>query len=292
MPNRLPSVASLARRLCLASLSAALMLAAPVHAQTAKEAPKEAPLNLKPLFDAAGTQGTMLIYDVRAARLYAYNPQRAREAYSPASTFKIFNSLIGLETGAVADVDNDKIPWDGKVWTHHGKPILPAVCNGDVSLRLALKNSCVPAYQALARRVGTAQYRRFLGAAHFGNADVSGPVDMFWLNNHLKITTYQQIDFMRAVVARTLPGISARSYDALDDILTIEQTPAYTLRAKTGWSARDGVDVGWWVGSLTRGEDRYVFAMNMDMPKMDQGPKRLEIGRAALQQAGALPQAN
>jgi beta-lactamase class D len=50
--------------------------------------------------------------------------------------------------------------------------------------------------------------------------------------------------------------------------------------------------VGWWVGSLTRGEDRYVFAMNMDMPKMDQGPKRLEIGRAALQQAGALPQAN
>ena len=152
MPNRLPSVARLARRLCLASLSAALMLAAPVHAQTAKEAPKEAPLNLKPLFDAAGTQGTMLIYDVRAARLYAYNPQRAREAYSPASTFKIFNSLIGLETGAVADVDNDKIPWDGKVWTHHGKPILPAVCNGDVSLRLALKNSCVPAYQALARR--------------------------------------------------------------------------------------------------------------------------------------------
>lgn len=293
MPNRF---ASLPRRLCLAALSAALMLAAPVHAQTAREAPqdapKETPLNLKPVFDAAGTQGTMLIYDVRAARLYAYNPDRARVAYSPASTFKIFNSLIGLETGAVADVDNDKIPWDGKVWTHHGKPILPAVCNADVSLRLALKNSCVPAYQALARRVGAAQYRRFLGAAHFGNADVSGPVDQFWLNNHLKITTYQQIDFMRAVVGRTLPGISARSYDALDDILTIEQTPAYTLRAKTGWSAREGVDVGWWVGSVTRGEDRYVFAMNMDMPKMDQGPKRLEIGRAALRQAGALPQAN
>lgn len=293
MPNRF---ASLPRRLCLAALSAALMLAAPVHAQTAREAPqdapKETPLNLKPVFDAAGTQGTMLIYDVRAARLYAYNPERARVAYSPASTFKIFNSLIGLETGAVADVDNDKIPWDGKVWTHHGKPILPAVCNADVSLRLALKNSCVPAYQALARRVGAAQYRRFLGAAHFGNADVSGPVDQFWLNNHLKITTYQQIDFMRAVVGRTLPGISARSYDALDDILTIEQTPAYTLRAKTGWSAREGVDVGWWVGSVTRGEDRYVFAMNMDMPKMDQGPKRLEIGRAALRQAGALPQAN
>lgn len=285
MPSRL------ARLIHLAALAAAIVLAAPAHAQPQKETP----LDIKPLFDAAGTQGTMLVYDVSRARMYSYNPERARIAYSPASTFKIFNSLIGLETGAVADVDNDQLPWDGKVWTHHGKPILPAVCNAGVSLRLALKNSCVPAYQTLARRVGSEQYRRFLGAAHFGNADVSGPVDQFWLNNRLKITTYQQIAFMRAVAGRTLPGISARSYDALDDILTIEKSekaPAYTLRAKTGWSARDNIDVGWWVGSVTRGNDVYVFAMNMDMARIEQGPKRLEIGRAALRQVGALPPAN
>lgn len=274
------------KRLAHFLLNLALMASVAGAAQAA-----EMPLDARPLFDAAGVDGTMVIYDVRQQRTLTYNPKRAATAYSPASTFKIFNSLIGLETGAVADVDNDKLPWDGKVWMHHGKPILPAACNGDVPLRVALKNSCVPAYQALARRVGTAQYRKYLGAAHFGNADVEGPVDRFWLNGHLKITTYQQVDFLRAVAAHRLPMISGHSFDALDDILTIEQTPDYTLRAKTGWDASgtQKQDVGWWVGWVTRGADTWVFAMNLDMPRPEVGAKRQEIARAVLKQVGALP---
>ncbi len=265
--------------------------AVPLHAAQAVQPGKttEAPIDAKPLFDAAGVDGTMVVYDVRRQRMLTYNPKRAATAYSPASTFKIFNSLIGLETGAVADVDHDKLPWDGKPWLHEGKPILPAACNADVPLRVALRNSCVPAYQVLARRVGTAQYRKYLGAAHFGNADVEGPVDRFWLNGHLKITTYQQIDFLRNAAAHKVPLISEQSFRALDDILTIEQTPAYTLRAKTGWATSGKVGVGWWVGWVTRGDDTYVFAMNLDMSKMETGPKRLEIGRAVLRQVGALP---
>ncbi|WP_082926679.1 penicillin-binding transpeptidase domain-containing protein [Cupriavidus sp. D384] len=249
----------------------------------------EVPIDARPLFDAAGVDGTMVVYDVRQQRMLTYNPKRAATAYSPASTFKIFNSLIGLETGAVADVDNDKLPWDGKVWLQHGKPILPEVCNGDVALRVALKNSCVPAYQALARRVGTAQYRKYLGAARFGNADVDGPVDRFWLNGHLQITTYQQVDFLRNAAAHKVPLISEHSFAALDDILTIESTPSYTLRAKTGWATAGKVDVGWWVGWVTRGDDTYVFAMNLDMPRPEVGAKRQEIARAVLRQVGALP---
>jgi beta-lactamase class D len=249
----------------------------------------EIPLDAKPLFDAAGVDGTMVVYDVRQQRMHTYNPKRAATPYSPASTFKIFNSLIGLETGAVADVDNDRLPWDGKVWMHHGKPILPEVCNGEVALRLALKNSCVPAYQALARRVGTDQYRKYLRAAHFGNAGVDGPVDRFWLNGQLQITTYQQVDFLNAAAAHKVPLISEHSFAALDDILTIESTPAYTLRAKTGWATSGKVDVGWWVGWVTRGDDTYVFAMNLDMPRPEVGAKRQEIARAVLRQVGALP---
>lgn len=249
----------------------------------------EVPIDAKPLFDAAGVDGTIVVYDVRQQRTLTYNPKRAATSYSPASTFKIFNTLIGLETGAVADVDNDKLPWDGKVWMHHGKPILPEVCNGDVALRVALKNSCVPVYQLLARRVGAAQYRKYLGAAHFGNADVDGPIDRFWLNGHLRISTYQQVEFLRDAAAHKVPLISERTFEALDDILTIERTPAYTLRAKTGWATSGKVDVGWWVGWVTRGDDTYVFAMNLDMPQAEVGAKRQEIARAVLKQVGALP---
>ena len=263
----------------LVRLIAALCLLLPLaaHALT------ESTIDAKALFDTAGVDGTMVVYDVRQQRTLTYNPERAATAFSPASTFKIFNSLIALETGAVADVDHDMLPWDGKVIMHNGKPFLPPVCDGDMSMRMALKNSCIPAYQALARRIGSAQYRKYLEAAHFGNEDVEGPVDWFWLNNHLKITAYQQVEFLREVAARRVPMISARSYDLLDDILTVEKTPEYTLRAKTGWVTVPGqVEVGWWVGWVTRGDDTYVFAINLDLPTPEVLPKRQEIARAVL----------
>ncbi len=247
-------------------------------------------MDLAPLFRAAGTDGTLLVYDMRRDRMLAYNPERAATPYSPASTFKIFNSLIGLETGAVKDTDQDRLPWDGKPWlSSDGKPILPEVCNGDVTLRVAYRNSCVPAYQELARRVGTDTYRRLLTQANFGNHDVSGPVDMFWLNDVLKISAYQQIDFLKAVVNRTLP-YSARSYDMLADIMVIERTPAYTIRAKTGLADSGGPVVGWWVGWVQRGDDTYLFAMNLDRTRPEHAKARIDITRAALRQIGVLPQ--
>lgn len=279
---------SIARRLLLTVITAAIPLISFATPAAGTAVPADEPLDLQARFDAVHTHGTMVIYDLGARRTLVYNAARADTAYSPASTFKIFNSLIGLETGAVKDVDTDPLPWDGKVWMHHGKPILPAVCNGAVTLRVALRNSCVPAYQALARRVGAPTYARYLAQAHYGNADVGGPVDRFWLNGHLQITARQQVAFLREVVERKLP-LSARTYDALDDILTIEKTPEYTLRAKTGWATSAKVDVGWWVGWVTRGGNTWLFALNLDMTRPELSPARMEIAQEGLRQAGALP---
>ena len=49
------------------------------------------------------------------------------------------------------------------------------------------------------------------------------------------------------------------------------------------------VEVGWWVGWVTRGDDTYVFAINLDLPTPEVLPKRQEIARAVLKQVGALP---
>lgn len=252
-------------------------------------APKEAPLDAAALFRQAETTGTMVIYDLRRDRMLTYNPARAATPYSPASTFKIMNSLIGLETGAVADVDHDKLPWDGKVWLVGGKAVLPETCNADVPLRVALPNSCVPAYQALARRVGSAAYQRYLTASHYGNADSSGPVDLFWLNGKLQITAYQQIDFQKGLVQRTLP-FSPATFSAVDDITVLERTANYTLHGKTGWANSAQPAVGWLVGWVERGNDDYLFALNLDLLRPEHAKARMEIARAALRKAGALPE--
>ena len=271
----------------LALLSSALpSTAAPQAAPQA--APKTAPLDADALFRQSDTTGTIVIHDLRRDRVLTYNAARAATPYSPASTFKIMNSLIGLDSGAVADIDHDKLPWDGKVWLVGGKAVLPEACNADVPLRVAFPNSCVPAYQALARRVGSPAYQRYLTASHYGNADSSGPVDRFWLNGRLQISANQQIDFLKGLVQRTLP-FSPAAFDGVDRLTVIERTAGYTLHAKTGWADSAQPAVGWLVGWVERGGDNYLFALNLDLLKPEHAKARMEIARAALRQAGALP---
>ncbi|GLC91627.1 oxacillin-hydrolyzing class D beta-lactamase OXA-50 [Cupriavidus sp. TA19] len=249
---------------------------------------QDATLDAAALFRQAGTTGTIVIHDLRRDRVLTYNAARAATQYSPASTFKIMNSLIGLDSGAVADTGHDKLPWDGKVWLVGGKAILPEACNADVPLSVAFPNSCVPAYQALARRVGSAAYQRYLSASHYGNADSSGPVDRFWLNGRLQISAYQQIDFLKGLVQRTLP-FSPAAFDGVDRLTVIERTTGYTLHGKTGWADSTQPAVGWLVGWVERGGDNYLFALNLDMLKPEHAKARMEIVRAALRQVGALP---
>lgn len=269
----------------LARLAVSVCMIAASHAASADTMIER--IDFKPLFDAAGTDGTLLIYDLNRDAMTVYNPARAQTLYSPASTFKIFNSLISLETGAIKNTDQDKLPWNGKPYIINGRIPLPEACNADVTLRVAFKNSCVPAYQTLARRVGTAKYKHYLKAAHFGNQNPGGPVDWFWLNGKLRISAYQQIDFLKQLVKETLP-FSPQAYAQTKDIMVVEKTPDYTLRAKTGYADSHKPAVGWWVGWVERGDNAYLFALNLDLLQPEHSKARLDITKSALKQLGVL----
>src|SRR5262245_46262560 len=58
-----------------------------------------------------GVAGCFVLYDLKSDRYLRYNEERCRRRFSPWSTFKIANSLIGLETGVITDAEF-VIPWD------------------------------------------------------------------------------------------------------------------------------------------------------------------------------------
>ena len=63
------------------------------------ESPVDRPVNtssLDDVFAKHGVNGTLVIYDVQKNGYWLHNAGRAAERFYPASTFKIFNSLIGL----------------------------------------------------------------------------------------------------------------------------------------------------------------------------------------------------
>jgi beta-lactamase class D len=238
-----------------------------------------------------GINGAFVLYDMKNNRYLRYNEQRCRERFSPKSTFKIPNSLIGLETGVIRDAEfvipwnREKYPpqadWNQEPFIHWGK---------DQTLRSAIKYSVVWYYRELALRVGEQQMKKYATAFNYGNEDVSGRVDNFWLDNTLKISADEQVEFLKSLYSGRLP-VSKRTTEIVKDILVFEKTPAYTLSAKTGGGPiAEGIYIGWFVGYLEAGGNVSFFAINIEGASFAGiRNKRIELTKQILTAFGYLP---
>ncbi|HAB85378.1 MAG TPA: class D beta-lactamase, partial [Pseudomonas sp.] len=94
------------------------------------------------LFERAGVEGTLVIESVATGQRFVHNDERAGTAFPAASTFKVLNTLIALEEGAIAGAD-EIIPWDGTRYEIED-------WNRDQTLKSAFRVSCVWCYQRLA----------------------------------------------------------------------------------------------------------------------------------------------
>lgn len=233
-------------RLCLLLLFAGSSL----------EIAQAAELQFDDIFKAEKTNGTLVVESLGQQKIWVHNEARAAQPKTPASTFKIPNSLFALEAGAVANVD-ELVPWDGTMRSIEA-------WNKTHSLRSGIIVSSVPTYQELARRMGLDQMASFVAKAGYGNQKIGDVVDMFWLRGPLQISAYEQIDFLKRLEARALP-FARDNLEATIDILEVDRGENWVLRAKTGWAINTKPSIGWYVGWLELQTDTYVFALNIDM---------------------------
>lgn len=231
-------------------------------------------------FQEFGVEGSILIYDQNNEQEYQHNAPRNLTAFPPASTFKIFNSLVALETEVIRD-EIAVLTWDGIDRGISG-------WNRDTNLRQAYKDSAVWFYQVLARKIGYERMNKFINQIVYGNRQIGTKeaIDKFWLEGPLQITPKQQIEFLRRLHQGDLP-FSKRTIDLVKDIMVFDQTPDYVLRAKTGW-ARVTPEVGWFVGYLEQNKNVYFFATNIYIRKPNDLAARIEITRRSLKELGLL----
>lgn len=234
---------------------------------------------LAKLFAERGAEGTLVITSLNTQRRFTHSDARAMEPVSPASTFKIFNTLIALQENAVSP-SGTAFTWDGHVHEF-------AAWNRDQTLESAFQRSCVWCYQALARRVGADTYHDYLNKAQYGELHAPFGLTTFWLDGSLKISAAGQIEFLRKVYTRTLPFRDS-AYETLRQIMLVEQTPTYALWAKTGWAAWVEPQIGWYVGYIETGDDVWFFALNIDVRNKSDLPLRQALVRAALTAKGIL----
>lgn len=238
--------------------------------------------SLSTIFNSYGIKGSTTIYDYKDKKWLYSDSVDAGRALQPASTFKIINLLIGLQTKVIKD-EMAVIKWPGKTDTllYGYRPDIYR----DISIKEAFEVSAGWAYIEMAKKIDRKQYLYYLEKSGYGNLDLSEKGDDFWNFGPMKISPRNQIEFLIRVYEGKTP-FSKRNIDILKRVMVTEKTATYTVRSKTGWTRTEGKDIGWWVGYLETRGNVYFFATRLTKPLAVQNPKfgayRKDITKAAL----------
>ena len=245
------------------------------HARDEKEIPGAADL-----FAAQGVTGTFVMLDPATDTLHVANAARAKQRFVPASTFKIANSLIALDTGAVRSID--------EVLPYGGKPQRFKHWERDMNLRDAIVASNVPIYQEVARRVGLDRMREAVKKLGYGNTEIGDVVDRFWLDGPLAISAVEQVELLERLTSGRLP-VKEEAIRGVKEITQLDKTDTYAVHGKTGWYwPEKGQQIGWWVGWVERDGKTYPFALNIDINTDADAAKRIPLARELLTVLGKL----
>lgn len=218
---------------------------------TCSNEPKQEIRNdFKKYYQEFNVDGSFALFNENENKFILFNQGQFNKAFSPASTFKICNSLIGLETGVIPN-KHYVLAWDSvkrnPIWDQNH------------SLESAFKNSVVWYYQELARRVGKDKMKYWVNKANYGNKNIGGGIDKFWLEGSLRISPKQQIEFIRQLYFDQLP-FSKRNMSLVKEMMLVKDSLGYKIHAKSGWGMDGDHDIGWFVGYIKTNDNVYFFS--------------------------------
>lgn len=253
------------------------------------EAIKSAHVIKEDLSDQFGEyEGCFVLLDQEKNQYTIYNYKKAKKQVSPCSTFKIMNTLIGLDAGILQD-ENTTFLWDG---TDYKSPSW----NKDQTLAEAVKNSTFWYFQQNAKLVGPERMQYYLDQMKYGNRDISGGLTVFWEQSSLKISPIEQVQFLQKIhEGKTI--FSQSTLDVLKKVIWISEKDGAVLSGKTGSGLReegrfipegpeDGYVRGWFVGYVEKDGNTYYVATLIEGEDQTYGGKAREITLRILKDKG------
>ena len=194
--------------------------------------------SLKKYFDDNKVEGCFTMFNNSNGEVSVYNMAMDTARVSPDGTFDIVNALIGLHTGRILD---DSMLMEGQ------------------NMIDAFKTNNVKYFQAVARRIGPDTMRSWMDSIKYGNKDISGGIDSFWLNNHLKISPDEQLGFIKRLYFDQL-SFRKSVQQNLREVMLKEDSSQYRFAYKTGIGYNEkGNGQGWVVGWIEENMHIHFF---------------------------------
>lgn len=223
-----------------------------------------------------GYKGSFVLYDASSKHYQIYNREMSEQRVSPASTYKIYSGLFALESNVIS-INNSEQIWNGnqnpyKEW------------NKNHNLDSAMSNSVNWYFQNLDQEVGRKQLQAYFKKLNYGNEDISGNLDNYWMESTLKISPIEQVTLLHALSENKF-GFKAENIEAIKEAILIDDQKQGQLYGKTGTGTVNETNVnGWFVGFVEKAGNSYYFAINIqNSGKEASGSKAMEIAKQILQ---------
>lgn len=210
-------------------------------------------------FDDCSVEGSIVIFDNTNKQWILSDTIDIKTETLPASTFKIINLLIALETKAIAN-ENELVRWVGETDTiKYG--YRPEIYH-DMTVKEAFEVSAGWVFIELAKKIGKNEYEKYLKLCNYGNLDLSQTNDDFWNFGRFAISPINQVEFLKNLYDEKLP-FSKRNMQIVKQVLVSDQNESFTISSKTGWTRENNLNTGWWVGYLESKNNVYFFATRL-----------------------------
>jgi beta-lactamase class D len=239
-------------------------------------------------FDACNSSGCIVIFNNTQKQWITNDTVLMKTEKLPASTFKIINLLIALETGVIKD-ENELFKWNGEKDTV--KYGFRLETYRDMTVKEAFEISTVWVFTDMAEKIGRENYSHYFNLCSYGNNNLTEPGTDFWNFGPFGISPLNQVNFIRDLYEGNLP-FSERNMEIAKRIMITEKTENYTIRAKTGWTREGGINTGWWVGKVETKQGVWFFATLLLQDRKYNsptfGPCRKEITKSVFRELGII----
>ena len=222
--------------------------------------------------------GSFVLYDQATDKWNIYNIDHASTRIPPNSTYKIYDALLGLESGIITP--------EHSTFTWNGEPCPFESWESDQDLTSAMHNSVNWYFQAIDSQAGFQSVKTFLQTINYGNQNTGTNLNLYWTDFSLKISPIEQVELLQNFYQNNF-HFDRKNIQAVKNALLLSTTSSGSLYGKTGTGRVNGKDVnGWFVGYIESDNNTYYFATNIQAPSNATGSQATEITETILSDFG------
>ncbi len=229
--------------------------------------------SLKKFFDSSNVEGCFALLNNQMGNITVYNMKLDTQRVSAGTSFKIPETLIGIQTGKLI---NEKTT------------LLNDSSATGPTLKEAFSNSDVSYFQSLAGEIGKDTLKFWLDSIGYGNKKINSSAGSGLLNNDLKISADEQLGLLSKLYFEQLP-FQKYAQEMVANMMLQKDDSLYKLSYTTGTATDEEYQhLAWNLGWIEENRHIYFFVTLIKTPdkSMDVKTTAINISKSVLKELG------